>query len=85
MIHPSRPLKSVDDLPTVPGMYMAVTNPGDVFARLFILEVDEEGAIHQLDYRTMQRDGVLSPDGWNFDVSTVLYGPYRAVEGDSDE
>lgn len=42
------PLKSLGDLPTVPGMYMAVTNPGDVFARLFVLEVDEEGAIHQL-------------------------------------
>lgn len=77
-------LKSIDDLPTVPGLYMTVTNPDSLASHLFLLEVDEQGQIHQINFRSMSREGVLDRDGWIFEIPVVLYGPYRLVPQGND-
>jgi len=43
-----------------PGKYVFL---GPVTSWLF--EVDKEGNVHQLNLKTMERDGILSPHRWN--------------------
>jgi hypothetical protein len=43
-----------------PGKYVFI---GTITAWLF--EVDERGRVHQLKPSTMERDGILSAEGWS--------------------
>lgn len=37
----------------------------------YFIEVDETETVHQLNPHTMERDGVLDRDGWNYVQITI--------------
>lgn len=51
----------VEAIRNKPGVYRF-----DQATWYWFFEVAEDGKIHQLNPETMQRDGVLSDDRWNF-------------------
>lgn len=51
---------------------------------LFVVEVDSDGVAHQLNPKTLQRDGVLSPEGWEANSPLVaIHGPFARSEPES--
>lgn len=59
-----------------PGRYVFASELGSCFA----FEVDEQGRVHQLDPRTMKRDGVLSPEGWFAEAEAGVVTPMEPLQ-----
>jgi len=69
----------VDNTP--PAVKAVLDKPGKyVFIgaiTMWLFEVDERGRVHQLKPSTMERDGILSPDGWS---ETSVMGIVKRIE-----
>lgn len=65
--------QSLDLMKQKPGIYVLINGICVVF-----IEVDGD-TIHQLQPDTFERDGVLSPDGWNHSTLWRAVGPLQRV------
>lgn len=66
--------KSLDVMKQKRGIYVVMMGLGIVF-----VEADEKGNIHQLRAETFERDGILSPEGWNHRSNWSAIGPLQRV------
>lgn len=58
-----------------PGIYKYST---DVL--FFFIEVDDKGNVHQLMPATLERDGILSPEGWLIECEETTVTPLDEKE-----
>ncbi len=66
---------SLDVMHSKPGYYLVVTDLAGV-----LVEVDDRGVCHQMDPRTMARDGVLASGRWCVDNIVAIQGPFVLKE-----
>ena len=65
--------RSVDVMLSRPGIYCVATRRALCFVEV------EDGKAYQLELKTYQRDGVLSPGGWVLSEIVSIDGPFARV------
>ncbi len=71
--------KSIDVMLSNPGIWVVIGTDMGVTA-VFLVEVEPGGACHQLDPRTLERDGPLGAGSWNIGQVASFTGPLARKE-----
>ena len=66
---------SIDHMMARPGIYV-IQGP----LHFFFVEVDKSFTCYQLRPTDYERDGVLSPNGWNIRSIHAIHGPFARVK-----
>ncbi len=64
--------QSLDIIKQKVGIYVMMLPAGILF-----IESDEQGNIHQLKAETLERDGIISKEGWNHATKWQAIGPLQ--------